>query len=280
MTFSVVGRDGSAGAWGVAVASKFLAVGSAVPAGDPAAGALATQAMANLRYRPDGLSLLRDGGSAAEVVAALTAEDPDRAHRQLGIVDRDGGSGSYTGAECIPWAGHRIGPDYAVQGNCLVGPEVVEEAERGWLGATEAPSLARRLLVALAAGDGAGGDKRGRQSAALLVVAPGAGYGGGSDVAVDLRVDDHPAPVVELERLLGLHELYFGTPDPQDLLALDGEVRDEVAGHLRRCGYADADTDFASAYERWLGTENYEERHVEGQIDRVVLGRLREQAGG
>ena len=278
MTFSIVGRDQATSSWGVAVASKFLAVGSAVPAGDPSAGALATQAMANLRYRPEGLELLRAGASAGDAVAALTKDDPERAHRQVGVVDRDGGSAAFTGVSCIDWAGHRTGPDYAIQGNCLVGPQVVEEAERAWLAATEAGSLARRLMLALAAGDAAGGDRRGRQSAALLIVAPDAGYGGGSDVAVDLRVDDHPAPAVELERLLGLHELYFGKPDADDLLPLDGELRDEVTALLVGLGYADAAEDFAPAYDRWIGTENYEERHVPGRVDRVVLERLRAQA--
>lgn len=277
MTFSIVGRDDSGRSFGVAVASKFLAVGAAVPAASAGAGALATQAMANLRYRPDGLLLLGDGVAATDVVPALTRDDDGRTHRQLGVVDRDGGSGSFTGIDCIPWAGHRNGPGYAVQGNCLTGPEVVAEAERAWHDSAGAPSLARRLLDALAAGDAAGGDKRGRQSAALLVVAPGAGYGGGSDVAVDLRVDDHPSPVVELERLLTLHELYFGTPDPYQLLSLDGELLDEVAGHLRRLGYADVDADFDAAFEQWVGTENYEERHVPGKLDPVVLDRLRAQ---
>ncbi len=278
MTFSVVARDDAGGSWGVAVASKFLAVGSAVPAGEADVGAVATQAMANLRYRPDGLALLRAGEPAEAVIAALTASDAEREHRQVGVVDRDGSGASFTGAECIDWAGHRTGQGYAVQGNCLIGPAVVEEAERAWLAAGSAPSLARRLLAALAAGDATGGDKRGRQSAALLVVAPGAGYGGGSDVAVDLRVDDHPQPVVELDRLLGLHELYFGRPDPDQLLDLDGALLAEVTDHLRRLGYADVDSDFDSAYERWVGTENYEERHVPGRIDPVVLERMREQA--
>jgi len=278
MTFSVVARDDAGRAWGVAVASKFLAVGSAVPAAEPGAGALATQAAANLRYRPDGLALLRDGATAAEVVAALTRADDERSHRQVGVVDAAGGSGAFTGADCIPWAGHRNGPGVAIQGNCLTGPEVVEEAERAWHDAALSPSLARRLLAALAAGDAAGGDKRGRQSAAVLVMSPGAGYGGGSDVAVDLRVDDHANPVGELDRLLGLHELYFGRADPHQLLRLDGDLRAEVAGHLRRLGYADVDESFDPAYERWIGTENYEERHVAGHVDPVVLDRLRAQA--
>ena len=270
MTFSIVACDEERAYWGVAVASKFLAVGAYVPAGRAGAGALATQAFANLAYKADGLALLAEGRVATEVVAELTSPDEQRAQRQLGVVDRHGDSASYTGADCIQWAGHRIGPGYAIQGNCLAGEQVVEAAERALLAATG--SLARRLLAALEAGDAAGGDRRGRQSAALLVVKEAGGYGGGSDVLVDLRVDDHAAPVGELVRLAGLHALYFGKPER--LLPLDGDLRDEVEGHLRRLGYAG---DFEPAYEEWIGTENYEERHVPGAIDPVVLERLRDQ---
>ncbi|HVE64083.1 MAG TPA: DUF1028 domain-containing protein [Mycobacteriales bacterium] len=276
MTFSIVGRDDTGTTWGIAVASKFLAVGSAVPAAEAGTGAVATQAMANLRYRPDGLQQLREGTSAAAVVAALTGADADRDHRQVGVVDREGSSASFTGDACISWAGHRTGPGYAIQGNCLVGPDVVEAAEQSWQGSVEL-AFPRRLLMALAAGDEAGGDKRGRQSAALLVVTAGGGYGGGSDVAVDLRVDDHPAPVPELARLLTLHGLYFGKPDPATLLPLVGALRDEVAGHLRRLGHEPSDN-FDGAFKTWVGTENYEERHVPGSIDPVLLDRLRDQA--
>ena len=270
MTFSIVGRDGRQ--WGVAVASKFLAVGAYVPAARAGAGALATQAMANLSYRPTGLALLAEGREAAAVVDALVAHDDEREHRQVGVVDRDGNGATYTGAACMDWAGGRSGDDYAIQGNILVGPEVVAAAERAFLRTTG--PLAHRLLTALEAGDAAGGDKRGRQSAALLVVEEGSGYGGFTDVLVDLRCDDSPAPIPEVRRLLGLHDLYFGKPDPATLIPLD-DVRDEVAGHLARLGYDVAD--FDAAYDRWIGTENYEERHVPGQVDPVVLDRMRAQ---
>jgi uncharacterized Ntn-hydrolase superfamily protein len=269
MTFSIVARDG--GQWGVAVASKFLAVGAYVPAARAGAGALATQAMANLAYKADGLALLAEGREAAAVVAALTGPDDDRDHRQVGVVDARGNGASYTGPSCIPWAGHRTGDDYAIQGNCLAGEQVVDAAERALARATG--PLPRRLLAALRAADEAGGDKRGRQSAALLVVEHQGGYGGGSDVLVDLRCDDSPAPVPELERLLGLHDLYFGKPDPAALLPFDS-VRDEVDALLTKLGYAGA-ADWAV----WVGTENYEERDVPGKIDPVVLERLRAQAG-
>ena len=270
MTFSIVARDGDQ--WGVAVASKFLAVGAFVPAARAGAGALATQAMANLSYRDTGLALLKEGRSAAEVVEALIAHDDDRAHRQLGVVDARGEAATYTGADCLVWAGGRTGDGYTIQGNILVGPEVVRAAEDAFVRASG--PLAWRLLAALQAGDDAGGDKRGRQSAGLLVVEEGAGYGGFTDVVVDLRCDDSPAPIPELVRLLDLHDLYFGKPDPATLVPL-AEVREEVAGHLARLGYDVSD--FDKAYDAWIGTENYEERHVPGSIDPGVLDRLREQ---
>jgi len=267
MTFSIVARDGDQ--WGVAVASKFLAVGAYVPAAKAGAGALATQAWANLAYRPDGLALLAQGKTATEVVQALTGPDDMASRRQLGVVDAQGNGATFTGDECTEWAGGRAGEDYAIQGNILVGPEVVEQAERALIRA--GGPLARRLLAALKAGDDAGGDKRGRQSAALFVVEEGSGYGGLSDVLVDLRVDDHEAPVGELGRLLDLHDLYFGKPDPATLIPFE-EVAEEVNGHLKRLGYEGDD-----AFATWIGTENYEERDVPGKIDPLVLDRLRTQ---
>jgi len=186
MTFSIVATDGTA--WGVAVASKFLAVGAAVPAARAGVGAIATQALANLAYRPDGLALLTEGGEAAAVLGALTSADEQREHRQAGIVDATGSAATYTGSACHDWAGGVSGDGYAIQGNILTGADVVAEMERAWLASDPASPLGRRLLAALSAGDAAGGDRRGRQSAALLVVTPDGGYGGGSDVYADLRV--------------------------------------------------------------------------------------------
>ncbi|HVB26657.1 MAG TPA: DUF1028 domain-containing protein, partial [Mycobacteriales bacterium] len=196
MTFSIVARSADGSAWGVAVASKFLAVGAAVPAAAAGVGALATQAWANLGYRPDGLALLRAGRSADQTLAALTEADEGRETRQAGIVDAAGTAATFTGSECHPWAGGVFGPGYAIQGNILLGAEVVEAMERSWRDSAPDAPLGRRLLAALSSGDRAVGDRRGRQSAALLVVTAGGGYGGGSDVLIDLRVDDHPAPVV------------------------------------------------------------------------------------
>lgn len=261
MTFSIVAH--ADGHWGVAVASKFLAVGAAVPAAQWDVGAVATQAWANLAYRPEGLRLLSEGRTSNDVVEAMTGKDPMREHRQLGVVDRYGVGTSWTGAQCHAWAGHRTGDGYATQGNILTGPEVLE-AVASTFEASSGP-LARRLHAALLAGDRAGGDRRGRQSAALLVVSEAGGYGGGSDVLVDLRADDFPDPVVELGRLLDLHHLYFGKPET--VLPLEGALATEVADRLQRLGY--------QSLEDWAGVENFEERLSPDGIDELVLAQLR-----
>jgi uncharacterized Ntn-hydrolase superfamily protein len=271
VTFSIVGRSADGQSLGVAVASKFLAVGAAVPAADAGVGALATQAFANLAYRQQGLAMLRTGTGAADVVAGLIAADPGRAARQLGVVGPAGAGATYTGDECFDWAGGVAGDGYAIQGNILAGPAVVAEMERAWL-AAPGLSLARRLHATLAAGDAAGGDRRGRQSAALFVVRRGAGYGGLSDVEVDLRVDDDPDPVTRIGDLIGLWELYFGKPDPATLLPLEGELADEVRDRLAALGHGDL--------AGWAGVENLEERLVDGAIDPLVLAQLRAAGGG
>lgn len=274
MTFSIVGRSADGSQLGVAVASKFLAVGAFVPAARAGVGAVATQSFVNLRYVPDGFALLADGVPAPEALDRLTTADAQRATRQAGLVDATGGSATFTGGDCISWAGGACGPGYAAQGNCLAGPEVVDAMERSFV-ASDGP-LAARLLAALTAGDAAGGDRRGRQSAALYVVSPGGGYEGGGDVLVDLRSDDSPTPVAELARLLDLNELYFGRADPAALLPLDGEVGEEVRTRLAALGRRGDDLD-AVLFD-WMGWENYEERHVAGKIDPVVLAALRQAA--
>ncbi len=273
MTFSIVARSADGQSHGIAVASQFLAVGAAVPAAEADTGAVATQSYANLAYRPQGLALLRTGVDAAGVVAGLTAADEGRAQRQVGVVGPAGDGATYTGADCHDWAGGVAGDGFAIQGNILVGPEVVEAMRTAWLASDPAAPLARRLLATLRAGDEAGGDKRGRQSAALLVVARGQGYGGTSDVVADLRVDDHAEPVPELARLLDMHELLFGKPDPATLLALDGPLAAEVRGRLVAAGHEGASLDDALA--SWAGVENLEERIVPGKIDPLVLAHLR-----
>jgi uncharacterized Ntn-hydrolase superfamily protein len=269
VTFSVVGRSDDGLSIGVAVASKFLAVGSAVPAARYGVGAIATQSYANTLYKRDGLALLDAGRSADETVEALLESDEGRATRQVGVVDAAGRAATWTGDGCHDWAGGVSGHGYAIQGNILTGGDVVNAMERAWLDGTERP-LPERLLGALTAGDQAGGDRRGRQSAALLVVAESGGYTPGDDLAHDLRIDDHPDPVPELTRLLELHHVYFDPPDEAAMLPLEGEVANEVDALLSRVGHPDL--------ESWAGVENYELRIRPERIDPFVLDRLREAA--
>ena len=278
MTFSIVGRAAEGGALGVAVASKFLGAGAAVPAALADVGAVATQSYANLAYRPQALALLGTGVPAVETVAGLIAADAGPVdHRQVGVVGVEGPGATFTGPACHEWAGGAAGDGFAIQGNMLTGPDVVERMRETWLAGAHQSRLAHRLLDALHAGDRAGGDRRGRQSAALLVVAKGLGYGGTSDVLVDLRVDDHPDPVTELARLLDLHTLYFERPDPATLLALDGDIADEVRKRLAALGHpaGPASAELDEALASWAGIANLEERIVAGSIDPLVLDHLR-----
>ena len=270
-TYSIVGCDLEARQWGVAVQSKFLAVGSVVPWAEAEVGAVATQAYANPSYGPNGLTLLREGLSASEVVERLTAADDGRDDRQLGVVDAQGGSASWTGPGCNDWAGGRTGSCYAAQGNILVGEETVAALAETFEQSQDRP-LAERLLEALAAPQAAGGDSRGQQSAALLVVERNGGYAGLSDVLVDVRVDDHDRPIEELRRIYELHQQLFGRTPERFWLPLEGELRDEVDERLGRLGF--------DSLEAWASVENLEER-VSGYdaIDPVVLDALREASG-
>ena len=267
-TYSICACDLEAGQWGVATQSKFLAVGSVVPWAEPQVGAIATQAYANPRYGPNGLALLKGGSSAEEAVERLTSADDGRMHRQLGIVDAEGRSATYTGDECHAWAGGRAGDGYAAQGNILVSGATVDAIAETFE-ATAGERLAERLLDCLDAAEAAGGDSRGRQSAALLVVERDGGYANLSDVLVDLRVDDHADPLVELRRLYRMHHALFGTTPREDWLPVDEALRAELDERLHRVGHPD----LAS----WASVENLEER-VDGdaEIDPVVLERLRE----
>jgi uncharacterized Ntn-hydrolase superfamily protein len=271
-TYSIVACDLDADEWGVAVQSKFLAVGAVVPAAEPHVGAIATQAWANLAYRPDGLALLRDGYSAEDVVRTLVGADEGRAHRQLGVVDGLGRAATYTGSECLDWAGGTTGPGFAAQGNILVSAATVDALAATFEGSAGRP-LAERLLAALAAAETAGGDRRGRQSAALLVARKDGGYGGTSDVTADLRVDDHPQPIQELERIYRLHDLLFGQTPEEEWLDVDAALAGELRERLAALGY---DGELPDALAAWAGTENLEER-VSGadRIDPVVLEQLR-----
>jgi uncharacterized Ntn-hydrolase superfamily protein len=271
-TYSIAACDLGAGQWGVATQSKFLAVGSVVTWAEPGAGAVATQAYANPRYGPDGLALLRGGATAGAVVTRLTAADDGREQRQLGVVDARGGSASFTGSQCMDWAGGLTGPCFAAQGNILVG-EATVAALAATFTATAGRPLAERLLECLASAQAAGGDRRGQQSAALLVVERDGGYAGLSDVLVDLRVDDHVEPVAELARIFGIHSLLFGKTPPADWVDVDDALGAELAERLQRLGY---DGTLETALDAWAGTENLEER-VDGtrRIDPVVLRELR-----
>jgi uncharacterized Ntn-hydrolase superfamily protein len=309
MTFSIVARDPATGDLGIAVASKFLAVGAVVPVARAGVGAIATQALANVRYGPEGLALLAAGKSAAGTLNELTQADEGRDHRQAGMVDANGGSATYTGSGCIPWAGGRTADGLAVQGNILAGASVVDASFETFLaGGAAFPEL---LLRALKAGDAEGGDMRGRESAALLVVREGGGYGGGNDRWIDLRVDDHPEPFGELSRLLELNHLYLDTPDAADLLPIDEALAAELRSGLAKAGYdpreLDADKGLArilegsgitrtgtpreapeawdlsweAALTEWMSVENLESRMAaRGWIDPRVVAFLREKSGG
>jgi uncharacterized Ntn-hydrolase superfamily protein len=309
MTFSIVARDPATGDLGIAVASKFLAVGSVVPWARAGVGAIATQALANVAYGPDGLAALSAGRSAGEVLAQLTAADDGRADRQVGIVDAHGGAATHTGSGCLAWAGGRVGDGVAVQGNILSGPQVVDAMLDAYAAGHAAP-FPDRLLLALLAGDRAGGDARGRQSAALLVVRDGAGYGGANDRWLDLRVDDHHDPVPELRRVLDVWRILYQRPEPADLLPIDEALATELRDLLDRAGWApgradafattvraavagvprigeprDAGPAWDAAWDgallTWMGVANLEERTAAtGWIDPVVLEELRRLAGG
>jgi uncharacterized Ntn-hydrolase superfamily protein len=306
MTFSIVARDPASGDLGIAVASKFLAVGAVVPHARAGVGAVATQALANVRYGADGLALLAGGKRAADTLDELTRADEGRDHRQAGIVDAAGGSATYTGSGCITWAGGRTADGVAAQGNLLAGPSVVDALIEAFLASTAA--FPERLLAGLTAADEQGGDRRGRESAALLVVREGGGYGGGSDRWIDLRVDDNPDPMREIGRLLDLNHLYLDRPAPTDLLPIDDDLANELRQRLTAAGYSpDAldktnslaeiveasgltrtgepralpsnwDASWTGALDEWMSIENLEERAAaRGWIDPRVLQFMREK---
>jgi len=278
-TFSIVAFDPETETLGVAVQSKFLAVGSVVPYARAGVGAVATQALANVTYGPMGLELMAQGRTASETIELLTKEDEQEAQRQVGIVDTWGRAAAFTGEDCHDWAGSVTGEHYAIQGNILAGRQVVEEMASAY--ETSDDDLAGRLLAALEAGQEAGGDPRGKQSAALLVVREGGGYGGGNDRLVDLRVDDHPEPIKELARIRDLHTLYFGETEPEDVVAVEGDIREEVMAHLQHLGYLEGrdtgdDEALLDALSDFLQIENFEEREQErGYVDLEVLRFMR-----
>jgi uncharacterized Ntn-hydrolase superfamily protein len=271
-TYSIVACDLPAGQWGVAVQSKFLAVGSVVPWAEPHVGALATQSYANPRYGPDGLALLREGRTADEVIEALTAADEGRAERQVGVVDGAGHAATFTGEGCHEWAGGRTGDCYAAQGNILVSAATVD-ALAVTFESNSHLELGQRLIECLAAAQAAGGDRRGQQSASLLVVEKDAGYAKLSDTVIDLRVDDHERPIAELRRLFSLHEELFGATPQEDWVDVDDTLKQELGERLADLGHTG---DLQQAFGDWAGAANLEER-VDGvaRIDPIVLEALR-----
>lgn len=284
-TFSIVARDSDNGDLGIAVASKFLSVGAVVPWAEAGEGAVATQSYANTTYGPQGIALMAQGLSATEALQRLIEADEERDKRQAGMVDARGGAATFTGPGCYAWAGGRTGDDFAVQGNILTGPEVVDAMFEAFLAAEG--ELAGRLAAALLAGDQAGGDSRGRQSAALYVVREKGGYGGFNDVYVDLRVDDHANPVAELGRLLSIHWLYFRPMDPKRLVEIDEPLTRKLQNLLQRAGYYQGqrhgafDEATRQALDTFYHQENFEERIPEGErIDGEVLDYMRSRWGG
>jgi uncharacterized Ntn-hydrolase superfamily protein len=284
-TFSIAAYDPAAHAWGVAVASKFLAAPAIVNWAQAGAGAIATQAFAKVSFGVNGLRLLAEGRSAEDVLAALLADDPDRGDRQVGIVDAQGNVAAHTGADCFEWAGHRLGEGFTCQGNILTGPETLDAMADTFTNTSG--ELADRLLAALLAADTVGGDRRGKQSAGILVVRPDGGYGGDNDRYMDLRVDDDPEPVQRLQALVELHHLFFGDVQPEDLIPIDATLARELQALLRQEGYyTDAvhgQWDDASQEAFWalVGNENLEARWAPDespdQIDRVTLTYLRQR---
>jgi len=276
-TFSIVACDLDESAWGVAVASKFPAVGAVVPWAQAEAGVVATQSFANTSFGPRGLEMMASGLSAEKVLAKLLEDDEEREQRQVGLVDAHGQAATFTGSKCFEWAGGLTGPGYAIQGNILVGKQVVKAMQKTFL--ETKGNLPARLHTALLAGDRAGGDRRGRQSASIYVVKPKGGYGGFIDRWIDYRVDDHEDPVPRLGELLEMHELYFGESDESQRVSLKGKTLKQLQEILIRFEHMEGEVDgvyderTAKALRAFTGNENFEERcDLEaGWIDKPVL---------
>ncbi len=281
-TFSIVAFDPRENAWGIAVASKFPAVGAVVPWAQSGAGAVATQSYANTTYGPRGLAMMGSGISAQQALDTLTQEDQERALRQAGFVDAEGNAATFTGEDCFEWAGGVTGEHFAVQGNILAGPQVVEAMAESY-GSSKEP-FPERLHAALLAGDLAGGDRRGRQSAAIFIVKPQGGYAGFNDRWIDYRVDDHEDPVPRLGELLKLHRLYFEKSEPEDVLAIEGDVLRTLQQIMIKTGYDIASSDeydqpTRKALREFVGNENFEDRTDidNGHIDAPVYNYLLEK---
>ena len=283
-TFSIIGYDPDTEELGIAVQSKFLASGAVVPWAKAGIGAVATQSAANTTYGPRGLKLLEDGNSPATTLNKLVSEDDGRAMRQAGIVDADGNSAAFTGEECLEFAGHISDDNFTCQGNILVSEETIN-AMAGEFGASSEEALPEKLVSALEKGDRAGGDKRGKQSAALLVVEENGGYGGFNDRKIDLRVDDHETPIAKLSDLLSLHRLYFNQPDKNQLVELDQKMVQKIQRLLKALGYysgrvtGDYDETTDEAFLKYCRVENFEEKlRDDGKIDRRIVEFMEERS--
>lgn len=284
-TFSVVAYDPQEQAWGIAVASKFPAVGAVVPWAKAGSGVIATQSFANTSYGPRGLAMLSQGASAQDVLNQLLSDDPEASHRQVGIVDASGNAATFTGSACFDWAGGITGNGFAIQGNILAGEQVPQAMAQTLLAAVG--DLAARLYAALFAGDRAGGDRRGRQSAAILVVKPNGGYGGFNDRWLDYRVDDDTDPVKRLGELIDMHRLYFGKSPESERVKLTGNLLRKMQRLLKKMGYyqgeenGEYDAATRAALETMTGNENFEDRVYldSGKIDPPVLDFLFQRFG-
>lgn len=276
MTFSIVGYCPKEKEWGVAVQSKFLAVGAVVPFAKAGVGAVATQSYANTTYGPRALELFSEGKTAEEVLQLLIGDDPDHHLRQVGLIDAHGNVATFTGEGCYSWAGGAIGTHFAAQGNILVDENTV--AKMAEIFTNTEGSLAERLLAALAAGQEAGGDSRGQQSAALLVVKENGGYAGFNDRYIDLRVDDHPEPITELIRIYQLQQMYFAPTKPEKVALIVGQTREELELNLTRLSYLREGEDLLQALKTYIHTENFENREQEsGYIDLEILEYMKQQ---
>lgn len=280
MTFSIIGYDPKTEELGIAVQSKFIGVGSVVPWAKAGIGAVATQSYANPAYGPDGLKHMEKGKTAEETVKILIENDKGRALRQVGMMDAKGGAATYTGEDCYDWAGGKVGKNCVAQGNILVS-EATVDAMVETFEQTEG-RLTDRLLKALDEGQAAGGDRRGKQSAAIYVVKDKGGYLEANDRYVDLRVDEHPDPIKELIRIYKLHRLYFAGTEQDNMLTIEGEVRSEIEQHLVRLEYLKEKTTdddmFYEALTSFIRVENFERRELKrGKIDGEVLDFLKEK---
>lgn len=277
MTFSIIGYDPQEKEWGIAVQSKFLGVGAVVPWAKAGVGAVATQSYANTSFGPEGLRLMEEGKSAEEALHTLLDKDPGREQRQVGFIDANGNAATFTGKECYNWAGGVTGTHFAAQGNILVDENTVQAMADIFQKAEG--KLAERLLAALQAGQDAGGDSRGQQSAALLVVKESGGYGGFNDRYVDLRVEDHEEPIKELARIYQLQQLYFAPSKPENIISIEGKTQEELTTHLQRLNYLNENTtDVSTALKTYIHTENFEEREQPtGLIDLEVLEYMKKQ---